>query len=68
MWGFSACFRCGMQARETRYVPRALMSCIRSYDFIGSCSVPSRLIAEALLRQISIPPNASTVFATAAST
>jgi len=39
-----------------RNVPRAVIWCIRSYFFMSVSSVPVRLIAEALLRQMSIPP------------
>ena len=66
MWGFSARARCGMHACEHANVPRVLIWCIRSYRFIAVCSVSVRLIALALLTRMSMPPNASTVAATAA--
>src|SRR6516225_11265858 len=65
MCGLAERFRCGMQARLTTNVPRVLIDCIKSYRLISSASVPDRLIAEALLTHTSIPPNRSTVCATA---
>ncbi|CAG6994010.1 hypothetical protein PICSAR154_02960 [Mycobacterium avium subsp. paratuberculosis] len=44
------------------------MPFIRSNRFIGTSVMEPRLIAEALLTQMSIPPNCSMVLATAAST
>src|SRR5215469_12419206 len=65
MWGFPDRFRCGTQARLTTKVPRVLIACMRSYRLISRASVPDRLIAEALLTQMSIPPKRSTACATA---
>ncbi len=65
MCGFFAFSRCGMQACEVANVPRVLTECIRSNRFSGVSSVPVRLMALALFTQMSMPPNVSTVFATA---
>ena len=68
MCGFGACSRYGRQACAQRKLPRALTCCIRSKRFIGVSSVPRSQIALALLTRMSMPPNASTVAATAART
>ena len=68
MCGFSRPFRCGMHACDTAYVPRTWMPFIRSNRFIGTSVMDPRLIAEALFTQMSMPPNCSTVLATADST
>ncbi|CNM70024.1 Uncharacterised protein [Mycobacterium tuberculosis] len=44
------------------------MPFIRSKRFIGTSVIDPRLIADALLTQMSMPPNCSTVLATADST
>ena len=54
--------------RLSRKLPRALMLCIRSYFFIARLSGSERSIAEALLTTMSMPPNFSTVCATASVT
>jgi hypothetical protein len=47
-------------------VPRVLTPIIRSNLFAGVFSVFVKLIAEALLIKISIPPNSAAAFSTAA--
>ena len=44
------------------------MFCIRSKRFMSVASVPVRLIADALLMQMSMPPKRSTAASTAACT
>src|SRR5580704_11551466 len=68
MWGLAAFRRCGIDVLLSRKVPRQLMSCIRSYLFIDSDSEPDRSMALALLTTMSMPPNRSTVRATAPAT
>ena len=68
MCGFSRPFICGMHACDTAYVPRTWMPFIRSNRFIGTSVIDPRLIADALLTQMSMPPNCSTVLATADAT
>eukprot|EP01137_Pigoraptor_chileana_P036752 Opistho-2@32881 len=58
-------FRWGRHAWLVAYVPRALTPFMRSYFFMGVSRVPVRLMADALLIKISIPPNLSTACATA---
>ena len=60
--GLADFFKCSIQYLVTKKVPRTFMSCIRS-NLLGSiCSVFVRLIAEALLIRISMPPKISTAF------
>src|SRR2546430_1035179 len=66
--GFSALFRCGMQYFDTMKVPRVLMPIIRSNRFISVACELVRLMALALLTQISMPPNSATVLSIAAIT
>src|SRR6516225_8351079 len=68
MCGFSAFVRCGMQYFDTIKVPRVLMPIIRSNRFMSVAWELVRLMALALLTQISIPPNSVTVLSTAAIT
>src|SRR5258708_4354765 len=68
MWGLAAFLRWGIEVLPSRKVPRQLMSCIRSYFFIDSDSVPERSMALALLTTMSMPPKRSTVWATALAT
>src|SRR5260370_11328289 len=59
IWGFSAFFRCGMQYFETMKVPRVLMPIIRSNRFMSVICESVRLMALALLTQISMPQQRS---------
>src|SRR5947208_30345 len=68
MCGFSAFFKCGMQYFDTMKVPRVLISIIRSNRFMSVPCELVRLIALALLTQMSRPPNSATVFSIAAIT
>ena len=68
MCGFSAFFRCGMQYFDTMKVPRVLMPIIRSNRFMSVACEVVRLMALALLTQMSMPPNSATVFSIAAIT
>ena len=68
MCGFSRPIMCGMQACDTAYVPRTWMPFIRSKRLSGTSLIEPRLIAEALFTQMSMPPNCSTVWATADAT
>src|SRR5205814_94938 len=65
MWGFLAFWRCGMQAWEQAKVPRAFAWFMRSKRFMGVLRASVRLMALALFTRISMPPNVSTVLATA---
>lgn len=60
MCGFEDFFKKGIQYLETMKVPLILIWCIKSYFFIEISSVPVKLIAEALLIRMSMPPNFST--------
>ena len=68
MCGFSRPTMCGMQACETVYVPRTWIPFIRSNRLSGTSVIEPRLIAEALFTHMSMPPNCSTVCATADAT
>ncbi|MEA3221183.1 MAG: hypothetical protein OZX49_02302 [Immundisolibacter sp.] len=68
MCGFSARSRCGRQVRDASQVPRRFTSIIRSKRLTGVSSVPVRLMADALLTRMSMPPKWATACATAAST
>src|SRR5258708_17974200 len=68
MCGFSAFVRCGIQYFDTIKVPRVLMAIIRSNRFMSVAWELVRLMALALLTQISMPPNSATVLLTAAIT
>ena len=57
-----------MQACEQRKVPRTLTENIRSKRFIGVSRVGVRLIAEALLIRMSMPPKRARTASTAAFT
>src|SRR5215471_5102538 len=57
MCGLAAFSRCGMQYFDTMKVPRVLIPIIRSNRFMSVACELVRLIALALLTQISIPPN-----------
>jgi hypothetical protein len=51
-----------MHIFDTKNVPLVLIWCIKSYFFIEVYYVPVKLIADALLIKISIPPNVYTTF------
>src|SRR6266702_3293433 len=68
MCGFSAFLRCGIQYFDTMKVPRVLMPIIRSNRLMSVAWESVRLMALALLTQISMPPNSATVLSTAALT
>ena len=53
-----------MQDLLVRNVPLPFILCIKSYRFISVSRVPVKLIAEALLMHMSIPPNSLTVLST----
>src|SRR5579859_1657212 len=59
--GFSAFLRCGTQYFDTMKVPRVLIPIIRSNRFMSVACELVRLIALALLTQMSMPPNSATV-------
>src|SRR6516225_4503992 len=67
MCGFSAFFRWGMQYFDTMKVPRVLIPIIRSKRFMSVPCELVRLIALALLTQISMPPYSAIVASIAAS-
>ncbi len=56
MCGLAACNKCGRVFWVTRKLPRALTECIKSKRFNGVSRIGVRLMALALLMQISIPP------------
>ena len=62
MCGLAAFFRCGMQYFDTMKVPRVLMPIIRSNRFMSVACESVRLMALALLTQMSMPPNSATVW------
>src|SRR3954454_21945846 len=66
--GLPAFFRCGMQYFDTMKVPRVLMFIIRSNRFMSVACESVRLMALALLMQMSMPPNSAAVCSTAATT
>ena len=57
MCGFCRPTMCGMHACDTAYVPRTWIPFIRSKRLSGTSVTEPRLIAEALLTQMSMPPN-----------
>ena len=68
MCGLAAFFKCGMQYFDTMKVPRVLIPIIRSNRFMSVPCELVRLMALALLTQMSMPPNSLTVCSTAAIT
>ena len=68
MCGLAAASRCGSAALVRAKVPRALMSCSRSYRFIVIFVVGERSMADALFTTASMPPKAAAASLTARST
>ena len=68
IWGFEDFFNKGRQVFEHKYVPLTLISCIKSYLFIGKDSLLNKFIALALFIRMSIEPNSLIILSIAFST